>query len=422
MRIRWPRRVSAQVLPAQLAITDGRPRARHRPVPGAARARELDDQAMRRALSIAQTTAADPDLARELATTATDPGAVRCSRGRADPPGRPARCTSWCMDTRGVRWSHTNPARIGGTSPPTRAPRSPAGRSGRSTPARWAARPAPRCPLRDAHGRIVGAVSVGIAYDSVQRRLLEALPGLLLYAGAALAVGVLAAVGALPQAAAPYARRGLRRHLRAARRAGGDAARHPRGRRRASTGTAGSGWSTTRRSGCSASDADATGRALDDVLPPGPDGGRAGRAGRGARPADRQRRPGAGRQPDADAGRRRGGHPARPHRTGAARPRAGQHPRPARRAAGPGPRARQPAAHPARAAGTRPARPGRGLRRRGRPTRTGRPRSRSPSGCTTRCCPRCWSARRRSRPSGACRCGSRRSRCCRTRWSTRATW
>ncbi|HET8600376.1 MAG TPA: ATP-binding protein, partial [Segeticoccus sp.] len=52
-----------------------------------------------------------------------------------------------------------------------------------------------KIPLRDAHGRIIGAVSVGIAYDSVHRRLLAALPDLLCYAGAALAVGIVAAVG-----------------------------------------------------------------------------------------------------------------------------------------------------------------------------------------------------------------------------------
>ncbi|MET8682162.1 ATP-binding protein, partial [Streptomyces sp. NPDC004647] len=40
---------------------------------------------------------------------------------------------------------------------------------------------------------IVGAVSVGIAYDSVRARLVGAVPGILMYAGAALAVGALAA-------------------------------------------------------------------------------------------------------------------------------------------------------------------------------------------------------------------------------------
>jgi two-component system, CitB family, sensor kinase len=51
-----------------------------------------------------------------------------------------------------------------------------------------------KVPLRDSDGKIIGAVSVGIAYHSVRQRLLSEVPGLLLYAGAALAVGVLAAV------------------------------------------------------------------------------------------------------------------------------------------------------------------------------------------------------------------------------------
>lgn len=99
------------------------------------------------------------------------------------------------MDTRGVRWSHTEAARIGhhvSTDPSValsghdvmQIDNGTLGRSARA-----------KVPLRDATGKIVGAVSVGIAYDSVRERLLGAVPGLLLYAGAVLAVGVLAAIG-----------------------------------------------------------------------------------------------------------------------------------------------------------------------------------------------------------------------------------
>lgn len=40
-----------------------------------------------------------------------------------------------------------------------------------------------KVPLLDGSDRVVGAVSVGIAYDSVRARLLAAIPGLLAYAG-----------------------------------------------------------------------------------------------------------------------------------------------------------------------------------------------------------------------------------------------
>ncbi len=48
-------------------------------------------------------------------------------------------------------------------------------------------------PLFGSSGEVIGAVSVGIEYDSVRARLLGAIPGLLAYPGGALAVGALAA-------------------------------------------------------------------------------------------------------------------------------------------------------------------------------------------------------------------------------------
>lgn len=97
------------------------------------------------------------------------------------------------MDTRGVRWSHTDPAAIGGrvsTDPSDvlaghEVMEIDSGTLGRSARGKM--------PLRDADGRIVGAVSVGIEYDSVRDRLLAAIPGLLAYAGGALAAGAVAA-------------------------------------------------------------------------------------------------------------------------------------------------------------------------------------------------------------------------------------
>ncbi len=193
MRIRWPRRVSAQVLLAQLAITCGVVVL----ATGlflAPLSAEIDDQAMSRALSIARLTAAEPGIAQDLTTTEPTPdGPVQHTAERI----RRASGALYIvvMDTRGVRWSHTTPGRIGGhvsTDPSAaltghRVKQLDTGTLGRSARA--------KIPLRDAHGKIVGAVSVGIAYDSVHRRLVHALPDLLCYAGAALAVGVLAAVG-----------------------------------------------------------------------------------------------------------------------------------------------------------------------------------------------------------------------------------
>ena len=72
------------------------------------------------------------------------------------------------MDTHGIRWSHTDTARIGQhvSTDPSMAlggreiMQIDSGTLGRSARG--------KVPLRDAHGRIVGAVSVGIAYDSVR--------------------------------------------------------------------------------------------------------------------------------------------------------------------------------------------------------------------------------------------------------------
>lgn len=181
MRIHWPRRVFAQVLLTQVAITTGVVML----VTGlflAPLSHQLDDQAMRQALSIAQTTAAEPGLVHNLTSTEPSPGGPVQAEAE-----RIRRATGALyivvMDTRGVRWSHTDTPQIGrhvSTDPSTAL----AGREimqiddgtlGRSARA--------KVPLRDAHGTIVGAVSVGIAYDSVRERLLGTIPGLLLYAG-----------------------------------------------------------------------------------------------------------------------------------------------------------------------------------------------------------------------------------------------
>ncbi|SED59427.1 ATP-binding protein [Streptomyces melanosporofaciens] len=192
MRIRWPRRVSGQVLAAQLSITAG-VMVLATALFLAPLSSEIDNQAMHQALAIAQTTAADPDIARDLAATEPTPsGPVQRAAERI----RRATGALYIvvMDSRGVRWSHTTTARIGehvSTDPGEALSgrevlQIDVGTLGRSARA--------KVPLRSRDGRIVGAVSVGIGYGSVRDQLLAAVPRLLLYAGAALGVGVLAAI------------------------------------------------------------------------------------------------------------------------------------------------------------------------------------------------------------------------------------
>ncbi|MBH1938615.1 sensor histidine kinase [Streptomyces sp. AV19] len=187
----WPRRVFAQVLSAQLLIVTGVTLLTAGLVltPFGSR---LDDQAMRRALAIAQTTAARPGLVRDLLAARPVPdGPVQADAERI----RRATGARYVVvvDTRGIRYSHTDPTRIGrrvSTDPGpvltghewTGIEEGTLGRSARG-----------KVPLRDAGGTVVGAVSVGISYASVRALLLRSVPGVLLYAGAALAVGATAA-------------------------------------------------------------------------------------------------------------------------------------------------------------------------------------------------------------------------------------
>ncbi|MEV5438984.1 sensor histidine kinase [Streptomyces sp. NPDC052682] len=191
LRLGLPRRVFSQVLLMQVAIAAG-VAVLATGLFLAPLGHQLDDQAMRRALAIAQTTAAQPQIVRDLQSTpATPDGPVQREAERI----RRATHAEYVvvMDRRGVRWSHTDPRRIGGhvSTDPGRALAGKevmeidSGTLGRSARG--------KVPLRDSHGDIVGAVSVGIAYDSVRARLLHAIPGLFAYAGGALAVGALAA-------------------------------------------------------------------------------------------------------------------------------------------------------------------------------------------------------------------------------------
>ncbi|PTH83762.1 histidine kinase [Streptomyces sp. A244] len=191
LRLGLPRRVFSQVLLMQVAIAAG-VAVLATGLFLAPLSNQLDDQAMRRALAIAQTTAQLPDLAEDLRDTPPSPdGPVQREAERI----RKATKAEYIvvMDWRGVRWSHTDPKQIGGivSTDPGQALAGKevmeidSGTLGRSARG--------KVPLRDSDGTVVGAVSVGIAYDSVRARLIHAIPGLFAYAGGALAVGALAA-------------------------------------------------------------------------------------------------------------------------------------------------------------------------------------------------------------------------------------
>ncbi|MFJ6661439.1 ATP-binding protein [Streptomyces sp. NPDC091377] len=191
MRLGLPRRAFSQVLLMQVAIAAG-VAVLATGLFLAPLSDQLDDQAMRRALAIAQTTAAQPQLAAQVTDTApTVDGPVQQETERI----RKATKAEYVvvMDRRGVRWSHTDPAEIGhvvSTDPSDAL----AGRDVMEIDEGTLGRSARgKVPLRADDGTIVGAVSVGIAYDSVRARLIHAIPGLLAYAGGALAVGALAA-------------------------------------------------------------------------------------------------------------------------------------------------------------------------------------------------------------------------------------
>src|SRR5262245_25353537 len=107
-RLHWPRRVFAQLLLSQTVVTVGVTAVTAglflAPV-----SRELDRDAMQRALSIAQVTAADESLARaaalrDSATAQRNAEQIRLATGAS---------FVVITDTDGIRLSHTDPSRIG---------------------------------------------------------------------------------------------------------------------------------------------------------------------------------------------------------------------------------------------------------------------------------------------------------------------
>jgi two-component system, CitB family, sensor kinase len=191
LRLGLPRRMFSQVLLMQVAIAAG-VAVLATGLFLAPLSNQLDDQAMRRALAIAQTTAAQPQIAKDVVNTPpTVDGPVQREAERI----RKATHAEYIvvMDWRGVRWSHPTRDEVG-RNVSTDPGQALAGQEVMQIDSGTLGRTARgKVPLHDSEGRIVGAVSVGIAYDSVRARLLHAIPGLLAYAGGALAVGALAA-------------------------------------------------------------------------------------------------------------------------------------------------------------------------------------------------------------------------------------
>ncbi|MEU9988245.1 ATP-binding protein [Streptomyces sp. NPDC048045] len=191
LRLGMPRRMFSQVLLMQVAIAAG-VAVLATGLFLAPLSKQLDQEAMRRALAIAQTTAQDPQIAEGVRNTPpTRNGPVQKEAERI----RRATHAEYIvvLDLHWVRWSHPTPGQIGNrvSTSPSEAlkgkevmeiDKGTLGRSARG-----------KVPLYDADHRIIGAVSVGIAYDSVRARLISAIPGLFAYAGGALAVGALAA-------------------------------------------------------------------------------------------------------------------------------------------------------------------------------------------------------------------------------------
>jgi two-component system CitB family sensor kinase len=157
---------------------------------------QLDDQFEHRALSIAQTLAAEDNVAVQVVD---DPpgGALQtlATRTRAETGALFVVIT----DGRGIRYTHPNPALIG--RPVTyNDPEPVASEPFRTGQPWWGIQrgslgwvAAGKAPLF-LNGRLVGEISVGFPVANVARQLASALPSLILYLLGVLAVGVIAAL------------------------------------------------------------------------------------------------------------------------------------------------------------------------------------------------------------------------------------
>jgi two-component system, CitB family, sensor kinase len=152
--------------------------------------RRLDYDYERRALGIARTVAATPEIVRGIAT-ADRSGAVQ---RRAEAIRRATGVSSVVVtNSRGIRYSHPVPSRIGErvSTDPSRALAGEtvlAVETGTLGPSARA-----KVPLRDGR-RIIGIVSVTVVQGKVRAELTRALPTIAAYTGAALSFGLLASL------------------------------------------------------------------------------------------------------------------------------------------------------------------------------------------------------------------------------------
>jgi two-component system CitB family sensor kinase len=184
------RRLSTEILRWQVAILVGLLIVSILLALHAARGR-LDREYQQRALGIANTIAATPDIVH--AVDVEDRSGVVQRRVMAI-RNRTGVALIVVGDRRGIRMSHPDPREIGkpvGTDPSAVL----AGRTvlavqtGSAGPSARA-----RVPLRTADGRVVGLVTVSVLRARIHRELIAALPLFALYASVALAVGLLASL------------------------------------------------------------------------------------------------------------------------------------------------------------------------------------------------------------------------------------
>lgn len=153
--------------------------------------RRLDTEYEHRALGIAQTVAAMPQIARAVAREDRSGIVQRLAEQVRRTTGVAFVVVT---DKRGIRFSHPNPREIGklvSTSPEEAleghtvlaVQKGTLGRSARA-----------KVPLRASDGRIVGEVSVGVLAKTIRHDLGSAVPVVVLYGAVALAVGLLASL------------------------------------------------------------------------------------------------------------------------------------------------------------------------------------------------------------------------------------
>ncbi len=187
---RFGRRLSSQILLYQLLILSATMIVGFLLALSAAQQR-LDDEYEQRALGVARSVAATPEIAQAIA--AQDRSGVVQRRAEAI---RRATRTAFVVvaDVDGIRYSHTNPARIGErvSTDPSEAL---AGRTVLAVETGTLGRSArAKVPLRAADGRIIGQVSVGVLESSIREKLTSIAPGIALYVGIVLTVGLVASL------------------------------------------------------------------------------------------------------------------------------------------------------------------------------------------------------------------------------------